>query len=248
MIDGRLDELAERLLEARRAVALTGAGVSTESGIPDFRSGSGLWQDVDPMSVASIRGFLEDPKGFYRFWREKFANLTTAEPNVTHRVLADLEGQGSLASVVTQNIDGLHRKAGQERVHEVHGSFQQARCLRCGASYPMSEVFEQVRRWEVPHCDACGGLLKPDVVLFGEALPPAFEEAARDVDQADALIVLGSSLEVYPVADLVPRARARGGRIILVNRDPGPYDAVADLVVHAELGHVMDELSTRLRG
>ncbi|MFW6031660.1 MAG: SIR2 family NAD-dependent protein deacylase, partial [Myxococcota bacterium] len=166
---------------------------------------------------------------------------------VTHRVLADLERRGRLASVVTQNIDGLHRKAGQERVHEVHGSFQKARCLRCGASYPMTDVFDQVSRWEVPHCDACGGLLKPDVVLFGEALPPAFEEGAHDVDRADALIVLGSSLEVYPVADLVPRAKARGARVILVNRDPGPYDAVADLVVHEELGRVMDELSDRLR-
>ncbi|MFW6067408.1 MAG: NAD-dependent protein deacylase [Myxococcota bacterium] len=246
MIDGRIDELVRRLTEARRAVALTGAGVSTESGIPDFRSSGGLWQGVDPMQVASIRGFLQDPKGFYRFWMDKFARLVTAQPNVTHHLLAGLERGGHLLSVVTQNIDGLHRKAGSERVHEVHGTFQRARCLQCATSYPLAEVFDRARRWEVPRCDVCGGLLKPDVVLFGEMLPPAFREGEGDVAQADVLVVLGSSLEVYPVADLVPQAKRAGARIVLVNRQPGPYDAIADLVIHGELGPVMEEVRSRL--
>lgn len=246
MIDGRIDELVERIRGGHRMVALTGAGVSTESGIPDFRSAGGLWENTDPMRVASIQGFLDDPEGFYRFWREKFAALTHAEPNVAHRVLATLEGRHKLASVITQNIDGLHRKAGSQRVHEVHGSFQRARCLRCGTNYPISEVFEQSRRWEVPHCDMCGGLIKPDVVLFGEMLPDAFQLATRDVSQADTLLVLGSSLEVHPVAGLVPQAKASGASVVLVNRDEGPYDQLADLVVQGELGELMRAVESRL--
>lgn len=238
--------LVEHLTGARRAVALTGAGVSTESGIPDFRSDGGLWEAHDPMRVASIEGFLRDPAGFYRFWADKFSALVEATPNVTHQVLADLEGRGHVASVVTQNIDGLHGRAGSQRVHEVHGTFQRARCLDCRAVYPMAEVFEEARRAGVPTCEACGGMLKPDVVLFGEMLPPAFQEGAADVAQADVLVVLGSSLEVYPVADLVPSAKAHGALVVLVNRDPGPYDHLADLAIHGELGRVMDDVAKRL--
>jgi NAD-dependent deacetylase len=244
--DVSIEALIGHLQGARRAVALTGAGVSTESGIPDFRSGGGLWDDHDPMRVASIQGFLQDPEGFYRFWADKFAALVDARPNVTHGVLAQLERGGHLTSVVTQNIDGLHGRAGSGRVHEVHGTFQRARCLRCRASYPIREVFDQARRWRVPHCDACGGMLKPDVVLFGEVLPPAFQEGAADVARADLLIVLGSSLEVYPVADLVPSAKAAGATVVLVNRDPGPFDHLADLSVHGELGSVMGAVADHL--
>jgi NAD-dependent deacetylase len=238
--------LVERLSSARRAVALTGAGVSTESGIPDFRSAGGLWEDHDPMRVASIQGFLQDPEGFYRFWTDKFAALVDAAPNVTHRVLVQMERSGRLTSVITQNIDGLHGRAGSRRVHEVHGTFERARCLGCGAVAPMAEVFAEARRSGVPLCRSCGGLLKPDVVLFGEMLPPAFEEGASDVSQADLLIVLGSSLEVYPVADLVPSAKAMGATVVLVNRDPGPYDQLADLAVHGELGEVMGAVAEAL--
>lgn len=237
-----LERLAEVLQGSRRAVALTGAGVSTESGIPDFRSDAGMWRNADPERVASIQGFLSDPLGFYRFWIDKFAALVEAEPNVTHRVLAMLEQGGHLRSVVTQNIDGLHQKAGSERVHEVHGTFQRAVCLGCGTPYDIERIFEKVSAGESPSCDHCGDLVKPSVVLFGEMLPPVFEQGAKEAAEADTLLVLGSSLEVYPVAELVPQAQRAGAKLALVNRDPGPFDSRGDIVIHAELGETMEEL------
>ncbi len=248
-IDEKVERLAAWLERARYAVALTGAGVSTESGIPDFRSpGSGLWARYDPTEVASLEGFLNNPKRFYEFWRERFAKLRDAEPNVTHRLLAALEAQGTLQAVITQNIDGLHRKAGSRRVWEVHGSYTRGVCVGCREAYPIEEVFRRVEGGGegVPRCDRCGGLLKPDVVLFGELLPPAFQEAELEIARCDLLLVLGSSLEVYPVAGLVPQAKRGGARVAIVNRDPTEFDAVADLVIHAELGPTMRKLAERL--
>ena len=245
----RVQKLAEMLERARYAVALTGAGVSTESGIPDFRSpGSGLWAQVDPLKVASVEGFRRDPRGFYEFWRWRFAKLTEAEPNVTHRVLAQLEKKGLLKAVITQNIDGLHTQAGSKRVLEVHGSYTRGVCVECREVYPIEEVFHKVEASTegVPRCDRCGGLLKPDVVLFGELLPPAFQEAELEVLKCDLLLALGSSLEVYPVAGLVPQAKARGARLAILNRDPTDFDSMADLVIHAELGPTMERLSELL--
>jgi NAD-dependent deacetylase len=245
----KLDHLARWLTNARSAVALTGAGVSTESGIPDFRSpGSGLWAQVDPLEVASIEGFLSDPKRFYGFWRGRFAKLTAAEPNVTHKLLARLEAQGLLKAVITQNIDGLHKKAGSKRVLEVHGNYTRGVCLECRATYPIEALFQKVERSEegVPRCDRCGGLLKPDVVLFGELLPPAFQEAELEVVKCDLLLALGSSLEVYPVAGLVPRAKYSGAQVVIINRDPTEFDSVADLVIHAQLGPTMQKLAELL--
>jgi NAD-dependent deacetylase len=242
-----IEGLTHRLRDARRLVALTGAGVSTESGIPDFRSGDGLWDRVDPMKVASAGGFAEDPLRFYRFWCDKLEALSQAEPNPTHRTLASLEAAGRLHAVVTQNIDGLHQKAGSKRVYEVHGTFERAHCLGCGAPYGMDHVFDKVRRGAEPSCDHCGDVIKPDVVLFGDMLPPAFEVAVTEVDRSDLLLVLGSSLEVHPVAALVPRALRAGTPVCVVNREPGPYDAEADLAIHGELGAIMDDVGRRLR-
>ena len=247
--DEKLNRLAEWLTNARYAVVLTGAGVSTESGIPDFRSpGSGLWSQVDPMKVASIEGFLSNPKRFYEFWRWRFAKLTEAEPNVTHKVLAKLEAQGLLKAVITQNIDGLHKRAGSKRVLEVHGSYTRGVCVECREVCPIEDVFQKVEKSEegVPRCDRCGGLLKPDVVLFGELLPPAFQEAELEVAKCDLLLALGSSLEVYPVAGLVPRAKYSGARVVIINRDPTEFDAIADLVIHAQLGPTMQKLAKLL--
>lgn len=243
---GDLETLARWVQATTNAVALTGAGVSTESGIPDFRGDSGLWQGVDPARVASIDGFLSDPEGFYRFWGDKFSALAEARPNVAHRVLAALEQRGHVKAVVTQNIDGLHQKAGSERVYEVHGTFQRGRCLGCGVPYGLDQMFAQQGSQPVPRCSACGQLLKPDVVLFGEMLPPAFQEGGGEVDGSELLLVLGSSLEVFPVADLVPRAKAAGARVVLLNRDPSAFDRQADLVVHGELGALMEELRRNL--
>jgi NAD-dependent deacetylase len=239
---GDIRELAARLREARCAVALTGAGVSTDSGIPDFRSASsGLWEHHDPAQVASLAGFVREPRAFYEFWGERFAKLGEAEPNVTHLTLAALERAGHLAAVVTQNIDGLHGAAGSERVLEVHGSYRQARCLGCGEISSLEEVSARVRGGRLPICH-CGGLVKPDVTLFGEDLPPSFAEAEALVRQADVLLVLGSSLEVHPVAGLVPEASSHGAFVALINREPSRYDGLADLVLHTELAPAMREL------
>ncbi|MCS6903222.1 MAG: Sir2 family NAD-dependent protein deacetylase [Candidatus Bipolaricaulota bacterium] len=242
-----VERLAQMLLEARYAIALTGAGVSTDSGIPDFRSpSSGLWAQVNPMQVASIEGFYSDPKRFYEFWRLRFAKLSSAVPNITHRLLAELEERRVIHAVITQNIDDLHRKAGSQRVLEVHGNFTRGLCTGCRRLHRIEEVFARVERSGIPLCDACGQLLKPDVVLFGEWLPPAFEEALSEVERSDLLWVLGTSLEVYPVAGLVPRAKHQGATIIIVNRERTPFDEIADLCIHSDLAPVMAHVRSLL--
>jgi len=241
-----LDALERLLSGAKRIVALTGAGVSTESGIPDFRSANnGLWEEHDPMEIASIGGFHRDPRGFYAFWGERFGELREKRPNATHRLLAALEREGALTSVITQNIDGLHHAAGSERVLEVHGSYRRARCLGCRATTPLEDVVRRVASGEAPEC-SCGALIKPDVVLFGEMLPPAFALAERYTRECDVMLVLGSSLTVHPVAGLVPLAHSSGAKVGIVNRDPGPYDELAEVTLHAELGASMTELAERL--
>lgn len=240
-------DLALRLREAQRALVLTGAGVSTESGIPDFRSAaSGLWERHDPMEVASLEGFRRDPRRFYDFWGERFDALGHARPNATHRVLAALERAGIVRAVVTQNIDGLHGDAGSVRVLEVHGSVRRARCVECRMPSPREVVDERVRHGRVPICARCSGLVKPDVVLFGEDLAPAFAEAEQLARRCDVLLVLGSSLEVHPVAGLVPDAKEAGAFVAMINREPSRYDAIADLVIQAELGPTMSELARAL--
>jgi len=242
-LENRLAQLARWIEQARCALALTGAGVSTESGIPDFRSPEGgLWQEADPAQVASVSGFLKDPEGFYKFWTARFAALGRARPNITHRLLAQLEAQGLLCGVITQNIDGLHSLAGSQRVFEVHGSYRRGICYGCHRGYPIETVFEQVNAGLIPRCRSCQGLLKPDVVLFGELLPEDFTRATQAVAQADLLIALGSSLEVYPVAQLAPQAQSHGAHLVIVNREETPYDGLADLVIHAELGQAMRQL------
>jgi len=235
------------LREARYAVALTGAGVSTDSGIPDFRSpGTGLWAQYNPLEVASIGGFRSNPQRFYEFWRQRFAKLADAQPNITHTVLAELEARGYLKCVITQNIDDLHRRAGSKRVLEVHGNYTRGLCLGCQRTYTIHEIFEKVERHRVPLCDHCKNLLKPDVVLFGELLTPDFDQALEEIAQSDLVIVLGSSLEVYPVAGLVPQAKSLGARLVIINRDETPYDRLADLLIHSELHPVMAELRRAL--
>ncbi|MCA9611057.1 MAG: NAD-dependent deacylase [Myxococcales bacterium] len=241
-----VDALAALLSGAERVVALTGAGVSTESGIPDFRShASGLWQEHDPMRVASIDGFLDDPSAFYAFWGDRFGELAEKRPNATHALLAALEAEGRIDAVITQNIDGLHHAAGSRTVLEVHGSYRRARCLGCGIARSLDEVVATVRGGREPRCE-CRSLIKPDVVLFGEMLPPVFGEAERRARACDLMLVLGSSLEVYPVAGLVPLAAESGAKVAIVNRDAGPYDHLAAVAVHAELGETMRALADRL--
>ena len=236
-------QIAELLRNSEYALALTGAGVSTESGIPDFRSpNNGLWAQYDPMEVASIQGFRNNPARFYEFWKLRFGVLTQAQPNVTHHFLTDLEQRGQLKGVITQNIDNLHRRAGSKTVYDVHGNYARGMCVDCEHEYPIETVFAKVEMQRIPLCDHCHGLLKPDVVLFGELLPSSFEEAMHETSRCDFMFVLGTSLEVHPVADLVPQAKSVGAKVAIINRDPTPYDWIADIVIHSQLGLTVELL------
>jgi NAD-dependent deacetylase len=234
--------LAELIRSAGSVVALTGAGISVPSGIPDFRSpGTGLWANVDPMEVAHISVWRSDPAGFWAFYGQRFATLEGKEPNAAHRALAALEAGGRLDAVITQNIDGLHTAAGTRELVEVHGSIRSASCLADGRSYPLAETRRRLAAAPdgIPRCD-CGAPLKPDVVLFGEMLDEAaITRAGELADGADLMIVVGSSLEVHPVAGLPELTLAAGGRLAIVTRSATPFDRVADVKLE---GDVVDEL------
>ena len=228
-----LAHIAELVRQARRAVALTGAGVSTASGIPDFRSpGTGLWSTVDPSTVATIDAFHDDPVGFWSFYSGRFAGLAEARPNAAHFAFARLEAMGYLHGLVTQNIDRLHTKAGSQNVSEVHGSIDRAVCLECGAVVPGSQVTDFLGRAPaaVPRC-LCGAPLKPGVVLFGEDLPQQEMRTAVDwACDADLMIVAGSSLQVWPVAGLPEMTVAAHGQVVILNDSPTPIDPLAAFV------------------
>ena len=235
----KIETLKSWIEQAHRAVFFGGAGVSTESGIPDFRSVDGLYHqkfDYPPETIISRSFFDRRPEEFFKFYREKMLPLGF-EPNVTHRVLARLEQEGHLAAVVTQNIDGLHQKAGSRRVFELHGSVLRNHCMRCGRAYPATFIRDCPG---VPRCD-CGGIVKPDVVLYEEPLDEkTLTGAVRAISRTDLLIVGGTSLTVYPAAGLL---RYYGGdRLVLINRDETPYDNEASLVLHESLGEVFSRL------
>jgi len=243
--------LAELLRSADRAVALTGAGVSVPSGIPDFRSpGTGLWEHVNPMDVAHIAVFERDPQRFWHFYGDRFAALRGKEPNGAHRALAELERRGLLDAVVTQNIDGLHRAAGTRDLIEVHGSIGTSSCLVCRARFELDTVRERLAAAGdgVPRCD-CGAALKPDVVLFGELLPePALARASALAASADLLLCVGSSLEVYPIAQLPEITLAAGGRVALVTMGPTPYDGRAAVKLSGDVVAELEAVVAALPG
>ncbi len=239
------------LSAARHTVALTGAGISTPSGIPDFRGwGSGLWTAVDPLAVASIWAFHDHPEQFYRWIQPVMVKLLAARPNFAHTTLAQLEQRGLLQAVVTQNIDSLHLKAGSRRVLEVHGHIRTASCLDCHHNLPSDCLWSAVLDGvQPPPCPACGGLLKPDVVLFGEPLPyEALSAAQHEMLAADVLLIIGSSLEVMPAADLPLLARRRGAATILVNLTPTPLDAQMDVVIREDVVKTLQQLHRVLLG
>ena len=223
--------LAEVIATNQPCVVLTGAGVSTESGIPDFRSPTGIWAEYDPYEVASIDGFRRDPARVWEFYGRRLQVLAAARPNAAHLALAELEARGLVQAVVTQNVDRLHSSAGSRDVIEVHGSIATASCPACGRR----ERPEQIRELlPLPRCADCGTVLKPDVVMFGEMLPAAaIDRATALAQEAALLLVVGSSLEVWPVAGLPDETLRNGGRLAIVNREPTSYDRHAALVLHA---------------
>jgi NAD-dependent deacetylase len=240
---GQATRLAEMLREARSALVLTGAGVSVPSGIPDFRSpGTGIWEKVNPMEVAHIDAFRRAPDRFWHFYGDRFASLVDKQPNAAHLAIAELERRGVIRGVVTQNVDRLHRRAGSSNVIEVHGSIEWSVCPECGGRTSLERVLEMIAEHPgAPECPACIAPLKPDVVLFGEMLPEdAISDAYALAAEADLIVCIGSSLEVFPVAALPGVTRDGGGQIALITQGPTPYDA--DAAVKLD-GDVVDELA-----
>ena len=234
-----MQQLKQWIAQSKRIVFFGGAGVSTESGIADFRSVDGLYNqkfDYPPETIISHSFYLRDPAYFFRFYKEKMLPLGF-EPNITHKVLARWEAEGKLSAVITQNIDGLHQKAGSQNVLELHGSVLRNYCVRCGKFHSG----EFIRDSEgIPTC-ACGGIVKPDVVLYEESLDgDTLEKSVAAIAEADLLIVAGTSLTVYPAAGLI--RYYRGDRLVLINRDETPYDNHADLVIHDSLGNIFAQL------
>jgi NAD-dependent deacetylase len=247
-IEQPVELLAGLLTASDCAVALTGAGVSVPSGIPDFRTPeTGLWADVDPMEVAHIDVFERDPARFWTYYRPRFQTLGDKRPNGAHRALAELERRGLIEGVITQNIDRLHRAAGSRNVVEVHGSIETSSCRRCATAYELDEVDALFDDAGVAICATCGGAVKPDVVLFGELLPESAITRARDLaERADLMLCVGSSLAVHPVAGLPQLTLERGGRLALVTKGPTPYDEDAELKLDGEVDAELEALLAAL--
>jgi NAD-dependent deacetylase len=238
---------------AKRIVALTGAGVSTDSGIPDFRGPNGVWtRNPQAEKLSTLQHYLADPEVRKASWRGRLESPAwSARPSAGHLALVALERRGKLHALVTQNIDGLHQKAGSspERVIEVHGTIHAARCWGCGWTGPMPPVLERVRAGEAdPRCTLCGGILKSDTISFGQALvPEVIDRAMRAAEQCDLLLAVGSSLQVYPVAGAVPAARDAGARVVIVNAEPTPMDDLADAVLRGRIGEILPGLCQEAR-
>lgn len=239
--------LARLLRDRGPAVVLTGAGVSTESGIPDFRSREGVWARYDPREYATIDAFRRDPVKVWDFYGRRLGVLREARPNAAHRALAELERRGLVRAIVTQNVDRLHEQAGSREVIEVHGSLRTSSCPACGEVVGFDEVVRLIEEAPAPPCPRCGEILKPGVVMFGELLPDgALERAAELARATRLLLVVGSSLEVHPVAGLPGETRAAGGAVAIVNRGATAYDGRADLRVDAGAGETLQAVVEEL--
>jgi NAD-dependent deacetylase len=239
-----LERLAELMREGHPCVVLTGAGISTESGIPDFRSAGGIWEQYDPAEVAHIDSLRRDPGRVWAFYGLRHGALASAEPNDGHRALAELEERGWIHAIVTQNVDGLHQRAGSREVVEVHGSLREAECMHCGARVPMEHAVESL---PLPPCPECGEILKPGVVMFGELLPAeAIERAQKLAREAGLLLVVGSALEVHPVSALPGETLAAGGALAIVNRGSTRWDSRAEVALDAAAGETLRALAAAL--
>ncbi|RLD07346.1 MAG: RNA polymerase subunit sigma [Chloroflexota bacterium] len=241
---------AELIRQAKHGVALTGAGISTSSGIPDFRSaGSGLWTRFLPMEVASLEAFRYHPQRFFEWLRPLASHMLNAQPNSAHKSLARLESEGYIKTVITQNIDTLHQRAGSSRVLEVHGTFGTLSCLGC---YQQTEITQEiltayVEKGIIPRCQNCGAILKPDVILFGEQLPAkTWKEARKAVGSCDLLFVIGSSLMVTPIADLPLKAMRKSASLIILNKTDTYLDGQADVVIHRDIAEILPKITQRV--
>lgn len=244
-----VSEVARLLKHSRSAIAFTGAGISTMSGIPDFRSPhAGLWTHADPMAVASIYGFRQNPAAFYEWVYPLARKSLDAEPNPAHYALAELEKRGIIHAVITQNIDMLHTRAGSKCIYELHGHLREATCTHCFAVYPADPILHQfLEDRQIPRCPACGGVIKPNVILFGEQLPYAELQAAQKAARhADLMLIVGSSLEVAPASDLPMLAHHHGARLVIINLEPTHLDHLASVVLHADAADILPEVLHRM--
>ncbi len=244
-----IDQACALIQNADRIVAFSGAGISTEAGIPDFRGKGGLWEDQKLLEMMTADGFRRDPAAFYRASLRTLPNIHRASPTAAHYLVARLEAQGKLSAVVTQNIDGLHQAAGSQTVYEIHGNFRSGRCVDCRGAYEMVAFYERIERGEIelPRCLDCDSPIKPDVVLFGDLLPfDVWNSAVEATRGCDLMLVLGSSLVVYPAAELPKIAVMNGAKLIIVNREPTDYDPMAGVVARLSLGDFANELIARL--
>jgi NAD-dependent deacetylase len=245
----QIKEAALLLRESRFAVAFSGAGISTESGIPDFRSPtSGLWRNVDPFAVASIYGFKRNPQAFYDWVRPLTNTTMNAKPNPAHTALVDLEEMKILHYIITQNIDALHTLAGSRHIYELHGHFREATCTHCFTRYDGEPIIRQfIEDGQVPLCPKCQGVIKPNVILFGEQLPMEELQGAQDVTRkCDLMLIVGSSLEVAPANEIPILARRTGARLIIVNLEPTHVDPMADVVIRARAATVLPAIVREL--
>jgi NAD-dependent deacetylase len=245
-VRGHISAARRLLAHASRIVALTGAGISTESGIPDFRGPQGVWtKDPKAERMSNIHYYMSDPDVRKLSWQSRLNSPAwQAQPNAGHRALVALERAGKLRAVVTQNIDGLHQQAGNAAVIEVHGTMRDVMCMSCGWRGPMQPVLDRVRKGEAdPPCEQCGGILKSATISFGQPLVPhVIERAMRVTQQSDLLLAVGSSLQVYPAAGLVPLAKDAGAKVVILNAEPTPFDDLADVVLRDPIGEVLPSL------
>jgi NAD-dependent deacetylase len=244
-----IEDAAVLIRNAKRAVVLTGAGISTPSGIPDFRSeGSGLWSRDEPMEVASLTTFRTAPERFFHWFQPLASQIFNAEPNAAHRALAAFEQSGHVRMIITQNIDVLHQKAGSKNVVEMHGTLRTVSCTNCFQkfdSHPFLQPY--IETGQIPQCLSCNGILKPDVILFGEQLPQsAWYEAQRAARQCDLMVIAGSSLEVLPVARLPMQALDRGAHLIIINNTPTYLNVRADVVIMDDVATTIPEIAKRV--
>lgn len=239
-----MKQLAETIKAARSIAVLTGAGISTGSGIPDFRSASGIYSDERNVNVFDLAAFRRDPSIYYNFARTFYPQVRDAKPNLAHQALATWQ-QDRKVTVITQNVDDYHQRAGSAPVYTVHGNYINSTCQACGAKTETESLFPIIERGEIPHC-ICGGVYKPDITFFGEMLPEYdWTAAVNAMNAADLVLVLGTSLAVYPAASL-PGYRSHNAKLAIINHDPTPLDDEADVVIHSDLCKVMEQLSERL--